>query len=211
MNTSEAEFDFDVVDFVTSDHHFSHARIIELVGRPFASVEEMNTVMIDRWNEFVGPNDVVLHLGDLALGPVESSIALTSRLNGRRLLVPGNHDRVSPATQSKQAIERFLPMYEAAGWTMLPEILEGQRLGVPLRASHYPFEGDTTGVERHSSHRPTDTGVPLLHGHTHDRAFGAHGSHEFHVGVDACGFAPIRFDVIDAWLETLQPGALEEH
>ena len=39
----------------------------------------------------------------------------------------------------------------------MPEIVEGQRGGVRLIASHYPFEGDTTGVERHSSHRPADT------------------------------------------------------
>lgn len=204
------EFSFDAVDFVTSDHHFGHARISELAGRPFGSVDEMNAVMIDRWNAIVGPDDVVLHLGDLALGPIEESVGLTSRLNGRRLLVPGNHDRVSPATQSNRAIERFLPLYEAAGWRVLPEILEGQRRGLPLLASHYPFEGDTTGVERHSSHRPIDTGIALLHGHTHDRAFGAHGSHEFHVGVDASGFAPIRFDVIDAWLASLSSSAPDE-
>jgi calcineurin-like phosphoesterase family protein len=197
-------FDFDAVDFVTSDHHFGHARISELAGRPFTSVDEMNSVLIERWNNLVGPDDVVLHLGDLALGPIEQSVSLTSRLNGRRLLVPGNHDRVSPATQSQRAIERFRAMYEDAGWTILPEILDGSRRGARLLASHYPYAGDTTGIERHSSHRPVNTGIPLLHGHTHEHAFGPHGSHEFHVGVDAFNFAPIQFELIDAWLEDLR-------
>lgn len=209
MNTSLIDFDFDAVDFVTSDHHFGHARISELAGRPFDSVGEMNTVMIDRWNALVDPSDIVLHLGDLALGPIDQSTALTSRLNGRRLLVPGNHDRVSPATQSNRAIERFRPLYEHAGWTVLPEILRGTRRGARLIASHYPYEGDTTGVERHSSHRPVDEGIPLLHGHTHSREFGPHGSHEFHVGVDAFGFAPVQFEVVDAWLEDLRSGDRE--
>lgn len=84
-----AGFDFDAVDFVTSDHHFGHARVSELASRPFSSVEEMNEAMIERWNALVRPDDVVLHLGDLALGPIEQSVALTARLNGRRLLVPG--------------------------------------------------------------------------------------------------------------------------
>lgn len=198
------QFDFDSVDFVTSDHHFGHARISELAGRPFNSVDEMDAEMVDRWNALVAPDDVVLHLGDLALGPIEHSVALTTRLNGRRFLVPGNHDRVSPATQSKRAIERFRPLYEDAGWTVLPEILDGTRRGTRLLASHYPYTGDTTGIERHSSHRPVDAGIPLLHGHTHDRAFGPHGSHEFHVGVDAFDFAPIQFELIDAWLEDLR-------
>ena len=35
-------FDFDQVDFVTADTHFSHARISELADRPFATVEEMD-------------------------------------------------------------------------------------------------------------------------------------------------------------------------
>lgn len=90
-------FDFDQVDFVTSDTHFSHARISELAGRPYATVDEMNDDLVRRWNDTVSPSSVVLHLGDVALGPIEESIGLTARLNGRKLLVPGNHDRVSPA------------------------------------------------------------------------------------------------------------------
>lgn len=204
MNDSEVGFDFDAIDFVTSDHHFGHARISELAGRPFSSVDEMNAVMIERWNALVKPDDVVLHLGDLALGPIEQSVSLTAQLNGTRLLVPGNHDRVSPATQSNRAVERFRPIYEDAGWEVLPEILDGTRHGAHLLASHYPYGGDTTGVERHSSHRPLDVGIPLLHGHTHEHDFGPHGSHEFHVGVDAFGFAPVQFELIDAWLEDLR-------
>lgn len=199
-----ANFDFDAVGFVTSDHHFGHARISELAGRPFTSVDEMNAIMIERWNALVGPDDVVLHLGDLALGPIETSVALTSKLNGRRLLVPGNHDRVSTATQSYRAIERFTPLYEDAGWTVLPEILDGSRRGVRLLASHYPYSGDSTSVDRLMKHRPAEAGLPLIHGHTHENDFGAHGDYEFHVGVDAFDFTPIPFEVIDAWLDGLR-------
>ncbi|WP_149084388.1 MULTISPECIES: hypothetical protein [Microbacterium] len=170
-------FDFDVVDFMTSDHHFSHARISELAGRPFTTVEEMNTVLIERWNALARPEHVVLHLGDLALGPIEESAGLTTRLNGQRLLAPGNHDRVSPATQSNHAVERFRSLYEDAGWMVLPEVIDGRRHGARLRASHYPYSGGTTGVERHRAHRPAEDGTPLLHGHTHVRDYGPHSSH----------------------------------
>lgn len=60
-------FDFDAVEFVTADSHFGHARIVELAQRPFASLAEMDAEMVRRWNAVVGPEDVVLHLGDLAL------------------------------------------------------------------------------------------------------------------------------------------------
>ena len=131
-------FDFDQVDFVTSDTHFSHARISELADRPFSTVAEMDAALIGRWNDVVAPDSVVLHLGDLALGAIAESLPLTAHLHGRRLLVPGNHDRVSPATQSKRAIERFLPMYEAAGWEILPEVIEGTRGGYRIIASTIP-------------------------------------------------------------------------
>lgn len=202
MSDASASFDFDAVDFVTSDTHFGHARISVLTGRPFATVAEMDAALVDRWNRIVPPDAVVLHLGDLALGPILESVALTGRLNGRRYLVPGNHDRVSPATQSRRAIERFTPIYEQAGWTLLPEILEGTRRGIRLLASHYPYVGDTTGFERHRSHRPVDFGLPLVHGHTHAHDHGAHGR-QFHVGIDAFGFAPIPFELIDDWLASL--------
>lgn len=198
-------FDFDQVDFVTADTHFSHARISELAERPFDTVEQMNTELVRRWNKTIGPDDVVLHLGDIALGPIADSIPLTAQLHGRRLLVPGNHDRVSPATQSHRAIERFAPLYEAAGWTILPEVIEGTRHGYRILASHYPYAGDSQDTDRHTAHRPRwDDGIPLLHGHTHARDRGPDG-HQFHVGVDAHGYAPIPFTVIDAWIRTL-PG-----
>lgn len=198
-------FDFDQVDFVTSDTHFSHARISELADRPFSTVEEMDAELIRRWNDVVTPESIVLHLGDLALGPIAESLPRTSRLHGRRLLVPGNHDRVSPATQSKRAIERFQPMYEAAGWEILPEVIEGTRHGYRLIASHYPYAGDSQEQDRHTSHRPRwDDGIPLIHGHTHARDHGPNG-HQFHVGVDAHDFSPVPFSVIDGWILSL-PG-----
>ncbi|MEV8274317.1 metallophosphoesterase [Microbacterium sp. NPDC077184] len=203
MQKEYPTFDFDQVDFVTSDTHFSHARISELAGRPFESVEQMDSELIRRWNEAVGPDDVVLHLGDVALGPIAESMPLTAQLNGRKFLVPGNHDRVSPATQSPSAIERFTPLYEQAGWTVLPEVIEGARRGVRLLASHYPYSGDTQEQDRHASHRPIDHGTPLLHGHTHDRWNGPVGN-QFHVGIDAFAYAPIPFWVIDAWLDDLR-------
>lgn len=196
-------FDFDQIDFVTSDTHFSHARISELAGRPFGTVAEMDAELVRRWNDTVAPDSVVLHLGDLALGRIADSLALTTQLHGRRFLVPGNHDRVSPATQSNRAVERFTPLYEDAGWDILPEVIAGTRAGHRIVASHYPYSGDTQDEDRHSSHRPINRGLPLLHGHTHDRANGPV-DYQFHVGVDAFGYAPVPMTLIDAWLEDLR-------
>lgn len=94
-------------------------------------------------------------------------------------------------------------LYERAGWSILPEVIVGTRAGQSIMASHYPYSGDTQGDDRHIAHRPVDRGHPLLHGHTHDRENGPFG-HQFHVGVDAFGFAPIPMTLVDAWLEDLR-------
>lgn len=78
--------------FLTSDHHFFHSKIIKYSSRPFQSVEEMNEVMIERWNYVVGNDDLVIHLGDFALTNGKTIQATRERLNGTILLLKGSHD-----------------------------------------------------------------------------------------------------------------------
>lgn len=82
-------------DWFISDHHFSHAGIINHAKRPFKNTDEMDRVMVQRWNERVGPEDRVIHLGDLYWGSdPQRWLQVRYQLNGRIALVPGNHDRV---------------------------------------------------------------------------------------------------------------------
>lgn len=76
----------------TSDTHFGHKNILEYEKehRPFASLEEMHEVMIERWNYVVKPKDKVYHLGDFAFG--RKNISIAGKLNGRKILILGNHD-----------------------------------------------------------------------------------------------------------------------
>lgn len=78
--------------FIISDTHFNHANIIKYCNRPFKDVEEMNKAIIKNWNETVSNNDVVIHLGDVALGSREEAKKIIQQLNGRKILIKGNHD-----------------------------------------------------------------------------------------------------------------------
>ncbi len=100
--------------FWTSDTHFGHEGILrfEPVNRPFATVEEMNEVLVERWNAVVGPQDMVYHLGDVAMGKIADSLPVMSRLNGRKVLIPGNHDRVFSGMKSAQQIKFRLEYQE---------------------------------------------------------------------------------------------------
>lgn len=51
----------------TSDHNFGHKNIIEFSKTPFANADEMNTEMVKPWDEKVGKDDLIYHIGDFAL------------------------------------------------------------------------------------------------------------------------------------------------
>lgn len=83
--------------FVTSDHHFRHKNFYEKFkdhegkpARPQKNFEEADEYMIDRWNKIVGPYDKVYHLGDFSI--TKTGISIAERLNGKKILILGNHD-----------------------------------------------------------------------------------------------------------------------
>ena len=78
--------------YFTADQHFYHENIIKSVGRSFANAEEMNHVLIQKWNERVAPEDEVYILGDISLKRYLAVSMILEQLNGKKYLVKGNHD-----------------------------------------------------------------------------------------------------------------------
>jgi calcineurin-like phosphoesterase family protein len=77
--------------FIVSDWHLNHANIITYCDRP----KNFTDMIIKRHNERVAHDDVVINLGDVAIGPpglIESQIR---NMNGRHILIKGNHDHKS--------------------------------------------------------------------------------------------------------------------
>ena len=100
--------------FIIADTHFSHKNIIKYCNRPFSSVEEMNNVMLNNWNNTVGKNDLVIHLGDLYLGKKSEAREFLPKLNGRKILIMGNHDQWSEAFYREcgfETVSRFPIVY----------------------------------------------------------------------------------------------------
>ena len=157
--------------FFTSDTHFGHGGALGLYRRPFASVAAMNEALIARWNETVGPNDVVWHLGDFAIRQRPEVVQeLFARLNGRKHLVAGNND--PPATKQLDDWESVQPYAEIAAE------------GVSLVLCHYPFR----------SWRGMSKGWVNLHGHSHGRLKPL--PRQFDVGVDVWDFRPVTLGEI---------------
>jgi len=82
--------------WVCADHHFGHANILTFTKddgtllRPFNSIEEHDETIIARHNALVAPEDRVYLLGDLCMR--RNAVSTVARLNGRKVLVKGNHD-----------------------------------------------------------------------------------------------------------------------
>jgi calcineurin-like phosphoesterase family protein len=83
--------------FLVSDTHFGHAGVCRFTRndgitklRPWEDPEEMDEAMVKAWNERVGPNDKVYHLGDVVIN--RRSLKTLGRLNGDKVLIRGNHD-----------------------------------------------------------------------------------------------------------------------
>lgn len=82
----------------TSDLHFFHDRILEFHPKRKEifgnTVEKAKEAMIQLWNSRVSKKDTVYILGDLAFGEVEDKRKLFQRLNGNKVLILGNHDKI---------------------------------------------------------------------------------------------------------------------
>lgn len=72
----------------------SHANIIKYCNRPWTTTEEMNEALIKNWNNTVGKDDTVFVCGDVALNKAICR-GIIHRLNGRKILIMGNHDQGS--------------------------------------------------------------------------------------------------------------------
>jgi calcineurin-like phosphoesterase family protein len=157
--------------FFTSDTHFGHGGALGLYRRPFASVATMDTTLVGRWNETVGPDDEIWHLGDFAIKQgAERVAALLACLNGRKHLVAGNND--PPAT------------IDQGGWASVAPYAELTVDGVFLVLCHYPFR----------SWRRMMKGSLDLHGHCHGRLKPQ--PRQVDVGVDVWDFRPVTLAAI---------------
>jgi calcineurin-like phosphoesterase family protein len=177
-----------MIDAYYSDPHYGHLKIIEYCDRPFADVEEMQTEMIKRYNDRIGTSGIVLWTGDCFMGP-ESKVRaadVMSQLNGRKLLVRGNHDK---AHQTMLAFG-----FELVCEEMFLRIAERRVRAIHFPPGHAdPTHFDENGVDRYESKRPPKVQDEIImHGHTHQTTKGQ--DNLIHVGVDAWDYAPAMHD-----------------
>ena len=73
--------------WVISDLHFGHKNIIRHERQQFVSIEEHDEFIIKALNYYVKPTDILYILGDIG------NVELVPKINGRKFLIRGNHDK----------------------------------------------------------------------------------------------------------------------
>ena len=132
--------------FLISDTHFGHEKTCTVFKRadgsplrPFTSAEEMDEVMVQRWNSLVRPNDKVYHLGDVVIN--RKFLHILGRLNGDKVLIRGNHD-----------------IFKLADYMQYFRDIRGYHVMNGMIMSHIPVHADS--IERFGCN---------IHGHLHDK------------------------------------------
>lgn len=170
-------------DAFWADPHFGHKMLIEKGHRPYDTVEEMNEALIERYNEVVHDDMLVAWLGDCFFTTTPEAKEIMKRLNGRKFLIWGGHDKT------------FSAMLRL-GFCGVAYTMDIQVAGITCTLSHFPFAGtalhDTAEEDtRFLSLRPKrKKGQILIHGHTHKNKKLQNGM--LHVGVDAWAGRPAR-------------------
>lgn len=174
--------------YFTADSHFNHANIIKFCNRPFNSVEQMNETLIDNWNQVVGKDDIVFHLGDFCLGGAAEWTKLLDRLNGKIYLILGNHDL-------KNIRQGFIQRFEHVALQMFITV-DKQKMYL----SHYPFlcfEGgykDIWQLFGHVHTRKNNTGIDA------ERLQYLYPT-QYDVGADNNNFKPVSFEEVKAIID----------
>lgn len=154
--------------WVTSDCHFFHSNILKFNPRtrPYDSVDEMNEKLILDWNSKVAPfTDVVYILGDFCFGSVDKAVSILKRLNGRKILIQGNHDE--KLVQDKRFRDEFEEIHLRLNLRYNDKFVVMHHFPIAeWERSHrgsYHLYGHLHGSKQHVQHmeqfRSTDVGV----------------------------------------------------
>lgn len=136
--------------WVCADHHFGHRNILTfkredgtlIRGSVFKDIEEHDEELIRRHNDLVEHGDRVYMLGDVAIN--RRCLHSLSRLNGRKVLVKGNHDIFQ--------LKDYLPYFD----DIRSYVVQKDKDNNKIIMSHIPIHPESLGR--------FDTNI---HGHLH--------------------------------------------
>lgn len=152
-----------------SDFHFGHKWMAH--HRGFQDEFYQDERIIDNWNNTVGKNDLVYILGDITMNTTKWYYQL-DRLNGRKIVVLGNHDPIKGVRELLDYVETVGGNVEYKGYIL----------------SHAPVHPR----EIHDNEYKTKF-LGNIHGHVHEYSL-ADTDHYINVSAENIGYTPRTLD-----------------
>ena len=179
--------------FFTSDTHFGHKNVIRFSERQFTNIETMDNTFIRNWNLIIPTDGIVFHLGDFSFYNAQHSKLILEQLNGRIILIKGNHDKCTTYFKEVHEILKIKVLDEDGVFGKYNQII----------LSHFPF---AIWDKKHY-------GSWHLHGHSHGTYKPVTNCSDHHfkdlpkdlffkynkildVGVDVWGYKPVSYKQI---------------
>lgn len=160
--------------FFIADTHFGHEKIIKLCNRPFENLQDMQNQLIQKWNNKVSNEDTVYILGDFCFKmSKQDAIQILNILNGKKVLVKGNHDKYVGQRDFDECFEKICDIVQ----------INEDKLQMVL--CHYPII-DYAGMYY---------GAKMIYGHIHNKYI----PHKdmYCVSVECVNYEPVTWAEIE--------------
>ena len=178
----------------TSDIHFFHKNIIKYCPKSrghFDNIEQMNRAIVDNFNSLVSEDDLTYILGDVSFGPHHATMELLMEMNGRKILIHGNHDRQLIQSTEWNRSKHLAGIEDHRDYM----VIKHNSYGIVL--FHYPIES-WDGAFHGSIH---------LHGHVHSDSEKclSPGLRRLDVGIDGNNLLPYNINSIIDVMSKISP------
>ena len=157
--------------FWIADLHLGHEKVAKMRG--FDTVGEHDQELLSQITK-LNSGDQLWVLGDISSGKPDEERKALEQLGDVSVwgrldlhLIAGNHDSVSSIHRNGYKKQReFLETFDT-----VQQFGRIRLCGKQVLMSHYPYarsgDGPGRGKARYLEYRLPDTGLPLIHGHTH--------------------------------------------
>jgi calcineurin-like phosphoesterase family protein len=157
----------------------------------------MNEALVTNWNNKVTNQDTVYMVGDISFGKEDETKEVLTRLNGRKVLILGNHDKVIPKWKN---IRRILySIHDMLEIDVIDSDCPSGKQRIILL--HYAMK------VWNKSH----FGAWHLYGHSHGTLPDDPNSLSLDVGVDCHNYAPISYEEVKVLMSNKTFKPVDQH
>jgi len=173
--------------YFTSDTHHGDERL-NLFGRDgaFKSAKECDEYIIKKWNEIVKEDDIIFHLGDVAM--TKEGLDLVKQLNGIKYLIKGNYDKADQTAKYEVSDELLLEYFD--------KVEEYFALKITLE--------DGSTEEIFLVHEPEKAREDMFNLVGHIHGLWKVQRNKINVGTDAWHFMPVSLDQVKFYINAIR-------